>query len=246
MEANEEKVLEELGLSQNESKVYLTLLELGSTTAGEIAKKSKVHRTNVYDALEGLMKRGLASYIIKDRTKYFEASPPEDLLRYLQDKEERLKEILPKLNLIRELSEKKSQAHVYEGLKAFINLNYGWLRYREPILVFGIPKGVVEKYLKFDIPKWHKKRIALKIVMKHIYNENAKERIRYLNSLPYTEAGYLPERFNSDVSTVTCGDEVVLVFWMEPIMMIQIINKKIAQSYKNYFELLWSHCKKPD
>lgn len=66
----------------------------------------------------------------------------------------------------------------------------GFLKYNEPILVYGIPKEAPEK-MKTFIPHFHNRRIPQKIVMKHIYNHNAQERIKYLNTLPYTEARYL-------------------------------------------------------
>jgi len=46
-----ESIIQELGFTYNEAKVYLALLELGLVTAGKIAEKSHVHRANVYDAL---------------------------------------------------------------------------------------------------------------------------------------------------------------------------------------------------
>jgi len=50
-------ILSELGLSKNEIEVYLTLLELGTSTAVHIAKAAKLHRPNVYDALDRLSKK---------------------------------------------------------------------------------------------------------------------------------------------------------------------------------------------
>ena len=82
-----QQVLESLGLSKNESSVYLSLIELGSSTATEIAKHCKVHRTNIYDALKGLIKKGVAAHITKNGTKYYEAADPENLYSILKEKE---------------------------------------------------------------------------------------------------------------------------------------------------------------
>ena len=65
------QLLTSLGLSKNEAKVYLALLDLGSATAGKIAEKSKVHRTNVYDALERLIEKGVVTYIFKKDIKNY-------------------------------------------------------------------------------------------------------------------------------------------------------------------------------
>ena len=91
------QVLQEIGLSSTESKVYLALLELGSTLAGEITKKSQINRTNVYDALERLIEKGLATYVISSNRKVFEPVEPNKLKTMLEEKQEKLKEILPLL-----------------------------------------------------------------------------------------------------------------------------------------------------
>ena len=85
-----EETLRETGFSQNEAKVYLALLELGSSNVGKIAAKSEVHRTNVYDALNGLSKKGLVSSITKGKITYFEVLDPEGLLNLVRDKEVKL------------------------------------------------------------------------------------------------------------------------------------------------------------
>jgi predicted transcriptional regulator len=238
------KVLEDIGLSQNEAKVYLTLLEIGMSTAGEAAKKVKLHRTNVYDALQRLVEKGLVSYIVRLQTKYFEAAPPKDLLRFIKEKEERLSDSIAQMELLAECNEKKGQTHLYEGVKAFMNINYGWLRYKAPICVFGTPPRNVSMALECDIPKWHTKRIAEKVVMRHIYLQKDYERIKLLNSMPFTEAGYLPGDWNPNMTTAVCGDEVVLYFWDKPITIIQIINPIAAKTYIQFFDYLWTQVKK--
>jgi len=83
----------------------------------------------------------------------------------------------------------------------------------------------------------------MKIPMWHIYNHDATERIDFLNKMSYTKAKSLPQRFDSKVSTVICGDEVVIVAWISPVMTIQIKNKLLSESYKNYFNILWESAK---
>ena len=46
-----EKILEKLGLTKNESKVYLALLNLGLTSSKNIIEKTNLHRQLIYDAL---------------------------------------------------------------------------------------------------------------------------------------------------------------------------------------------------
>ncbi|MBI2148560.1 helix-turn-helix domain-containing protein [Candidatus Woesearchaeota archaeon] len=101
-----EKILEEIGLTKNETKIYLNLLKIGSTTTGNIIKETGIHTSKVYDGLERLMHKGLVSYVIISNVKYFKAVDPERLIDFLEDKknainkqEEEIKKIIPKLKL---------------------------------------------------------------------------------------------------------------------------------------------------
>ena len=60
-----EIVLQKLGIAGNEAKIYLILLRSGVSSAGDITKKSGIHRSNVYDALERLKEKGLINFVMK-------------------------------------------------------------------------------------------------------------------------------------------------------------------------------------
>lgn len=236
-----EEVLQELGFSKNESKVFLALLSTGPVSAGVVADKTKLHRTNVYDALSRLIEKGVVSYIIaKNNTKIFEAGDPDKLVSLLKDKEKLLNNIMPQLKLEKQLSQKKTTAHVYEGVKAFQLALYNLLNYEKTIYIYGLPKHAPDMVKSF-IMGFHRQRIEKKITMKHIYNENAQERIKFLNSMSYTEAKYLPEKFNTPVSTMTCGKEVLIINWQKPLTFIVIDNETLAETYQNYFDVLYTN-----
>src|SRR3989344_475286 len=82
-----EQALQRIGLTDGEIKIYLALLELGSTSTGKLTKKSGISGSKVYEVLDRLMNKGLANFIIKNGVKYFEAARPERLLDHLSEKE---------------------------------------------------------------------------------------------------------------------------------------------------------------
>ena len=49
------KSLREAGLTEGETRVYLSLLELGSSTTGPIVERSKVARSIIYHILENFV-----------------------------------------------------------------------------------------------------------------------------------------------------------------------------------------------
>jgi len=237
-----ESVLEEIGFTKNESKIYIALLEIGSTTAGKVSEKTKIHRTNVYDALNGLVKKGVVSFITKEKIKYFKAVDPKNLNRYIEEKKEMLERVLPKFKLNYELARGINESEISQGLRSFVDILNNFLDYNEPILVYGIPR-IAPEMARHYLTHFHEARIAKKIPMKHIYNFDAKERVAELKKMPLTDARSLPVKFDSMVSTNICGDEIVFVLWTNPPHIARIKNRTMAESYKNYFELLWKNAK---
>ena len=74
-----ENVLENLGFSPNEIKVYLALNDHGSSKAGKIAKIAKIDRSSCYNSLKNLIEKGLASYVCIGKVKWFQATGPKRL-----------------------------------------------------------------------------------------------------------------------------------------------------------------------
>ena len=230
--------LEEIGFSGNESKVYIYLLKNGSSSVMDISSRTGIYRTNIYDCLERLIERGLVNYINREGKKYYQASDPNKIKDILKDREQRLNSILPEMIKFKQTSHNKELAEIQRGMKAVRMTLYEFLRKRDSILVYGIPKIALTLMEDF-IYLYHKKRIKRKIIMKHIYDEDATKRIKELNNMRYTYAKYLPKMKNSPVSTNVCGDEIVFILWSDNPYLIKIKNKGIAESYKNYFNLLW-------
>ncbi len=239
----DQDILDNIGLSKNEARVYIALLEVGISTVTNIAKKSRVHRTNVYDVIERLIQKGLVSYIVKDDKKYFEATDPNNLLSVLKQKEDKLKNILPQL-LVKKLSE-KTEVTVSEGVIAARNTLLSLLEIGEPIYMYGTIKGVKKLLGEHILDRFQKERIEKKIPQKIIYNHDATERINELKKLPLIEIKALPKEFDSPMSTNICGDIVYFrLYDRDPTLIIRIKSRDIADIYKKYFQIMWKIAKK--
>src|SRR3990167_8430777 len=90
-------ILEDMGLSNAEAKIYVALLELGQSKTGRIIDVTKLQSSTVYHVLGSLVEKGIASYILKGKTKHYQAESPEALLAFLEDKKRTLNEIMPEL-----------------------------------------------------------------------------------------------------------------------------------------------------
>src|SRR3989338_7443349 len=100
-----EENLSKLGFSPSEVKIYLHLNKTGSSYANKISSETKINRTNVYEALDRLISKGVVSFIKKNNLKWFEAKSPEAILSLIHEKEEDLK--TTRNNLIEEIKHLK-------------------------------------------------------------------------------------------------------------------------------------------
>ena len=89
-----EKFLQSIGLGKNESKIYVTLVEIGPSSVLQLSKETKIHRSNIYESLSNLVKEGLIFKTTKEKTSIFYARSPESLIDYLQQKEIELEKTL--------------------------------------------------------------------------------------------------------------------------------------------------------
>ena len=209
----------------------------------KLSELSGVHRVNIYDTLRGLKKKGLANTVLIDGKTHYQAADPKVIKTLLEEKANKLNKILPQLEIIKTMTGKETQVGVYQGFQALKNIFDRFLETDKERVVYGVPQSAPAIFSDF-LNQYHKKRVSLKRRMRHIYNSDAKDRITYLNGLKYTEARYLDKEYDSPVATLICGEEVVLTLWEKNPVFIVIVNQKIANAYRKYFEILWEKAHK--
>ncbi len=96
-----EKELKQIGLTEYETKVYLTLLQNPEISAYELAEKAGLYRQVTYDTLKRLEEKGFVNSITEAKTKLFKATDPEIILEIINEKTENYKRILPNLNKLK-------------------------------------------------------------------------------------------------------------------------------------------------
>ncbi len=233
-----ERSLLDAGLSPIEVSTYLTILTNGPIAAGKVAKLSGNYRANVYQAIERLKAKGFVSEMQGKKSKEFEALSPKHILEEFHRKEESLQKILPMLEQMKSTSISSTQMRVIEGVNGWRHLLNEFIEIGKERVVYGIPKEV--KALEPFFDEYHKKRASLKIKLRHLFNHDAKDRIKKTGKLKHTESRYLPKELDQPVSTSICGHVVALtVYEGKSIVTIVIENKAIADAYRKYFEFLW-------
>jgi sugar-specific transcriptional regulator TrmB len=248
----ETKILEEIGLTKTEVKIYLALIKAGESTTTPIIKESGVHASKVYEFLNKLIQKGLVSYITKNNKKYFTAHP-RNLKQYIQDKEEVLKNqeeeiehLIPKLKSS-ENNQESIKSETYEGLngiKSVYNKMLSELNSGESQFVIGAPR-IGNELIEGFLLDWHKKRIKKGIRCKYIYDSDARAYGKIRKEMPLTQVKFMPKNISSPVWIEIFKDYVVTghIKGYNAILFL-IKDKEISRSYLDYFNLIWKLAKK--
>lgn len=232
--------LQKIGLNLNESKIYLVLLKLGSALAGKISKESQINRTTTYDGLDRLIEKGLVTYTISANRKVFKPVSPERLFDNLKEKEKNLQEILPELNKLFKQSKEKEESNIYKGRKGIRSILNDILNYKEYVS-FGSSGGFLE-IMKHDFLIFQKEKKKLKIKSRVILPE--KLRNKEIVTSAAATFRFIPNKYATPTTTWVYDNKIAIIIWAEVPIATLITSKEIAESYKNYFELLWRIAKK--
>jgi len=234
------EILKEAGLTSNEAKIYKALLELGPSLAGQISRKTGLHRRTVYDVTEMLIQKGLVGYILKNNRRIFEASSPEKFLDIIKEKENSIQDILPEMLIHYNKTQEKQETNFYKGKQGLKTIFEDQLKDNtKEILILGA-SHLANEVFKFYLKWYNQKRVKQKIKMKIIFNETKNK-----NKIPFSEIRYLPSKYASPVAVNIYRDKVAIILWSkENPLAILIKNKEISEGYKNYFEIMWKTAKK--
>jgi HTH-type transcriptional regulator, sugar sensing transcriptional regulator len=229
-------LLEEFGLTKSESKVYLALIDNSPCRAGLLTRKTGIHRRNVYDAIERLIQRGLVSYIKENNVMVYSAVEPNRLLEILKEKEANVEAIIPELQQKFNAIQEKKGTTFFRGKQALKSIFDDQIKEGGEILILGacpFAKNIVKYYFS----KYDNERKRKNIKVKAIFTSKVNEKI------PLAEIKYLSSQFNSPSATNIYGDKVAIILWTEEPFAILINQKEIADSYREYFEILWKTAK---
>lgn len=244
------KDLLKFDLTRNEAAVYAALLSLGTSKASGIIRKTKLHRMLIYTALDSLIERRLVSVAHKSGVRLFQAADPVVLKEYAKELANVASELVPAL---RELQHERGEVVAtqtfigHEGLvTAMSEVVESAARSKDKIIriLGGAPAG----YAYEAFGKWYPEYVRLV----------AKKKVKKMLISPSrTVAGFsnFRKEKNTELRTMDQGlssptytritDEMVSIEIYKPqLVTIHIRNKAIAQSYIEFFDLLWKTAKR--
>lgn len=239
--------LKSLGLSDNEAKVYLAMLELGPSPVVEIARKAEINRPTAYAQIETLKKKGLVSTQTKGKKLLYIAESPEHLesvldnqLHHVSVQKEVLAGALPDLLSLYQSAGHRPTVRFFEGKEGIGQMQSIFLKSgaKEVLAITNLDDvlAIYPNHLKTYPSQRIKRQIHSKLIYSatrgHIYKDHDEEQLRETRFIP-------PDKmpFSGDVTIF--GNSVAITALKGQVSGVIIEHQAIADSFRGFFNFLW-------
>lgn len=241
---NLQSILEDIGLSEKETKIYLALLELKEALPSTISKKSGTKRPTTYLILDELLKKGLASKVKKQGYYYFQATTPHNLLEDEYRKYHNLEQALPELLKLHEIYSVKPQVSYFEGKEGLIRIMEDTLTTKTDLLCWADVSLATETVLKDYYPSYVKKKVQRGIWLRGIFcSDKAAEEFQKKSKEELREVYLIPKKDFPFKNEINIYDDKVAIISHEDKIGVIIQNKNIADTQRAIFEFAFKYAK---
>ncbi len=253
IESKREKLLESLGLSAQEARCYVALVELQEARTGPLCRACGIPSSHIYSVLESLMHKGLASYRVHNNVKVFRPASAEALRDLFEQKQKRMAEeaklVGEMVNAVkgRELGGKPASDYKYfeglQGVKAMwheINGKLAALGKSQPELIYGAKREGYAKLLKF-YDEHHALRNKAKVPAMILLNSDSTA-VGSRRANRITQVRYAP--LNNAAEWGVIGDFYYTQYVVGGTPRAFLICDKVfADSYRDVFEQVWKRAR---
>ena len=236
--------LTSIGLTQGEAKVYLAMMQIGPSKVGKIVEMSGVSQSKIYNVLDRLILKGLASYNIQDNTKHFQSLEPSRLHEYIQRKENEVRRQKEGITqIINDLSKnvyaaKRSTSEIFVGERS--------LRSAYMTLLNDVKKGEILRYF-YPYPDSHANASPFYSRF-HLYQKSKGVVERGIVTIDFKNSRYFKEipkdvklryvNFPLPGTIDILIDKLLIVDW-KTVTGILITSREISSIFVNHFDSVW-------
>jgi len=236
--------LKQIGLEEKQAKIYLACLELGETSIKEIAKKSGIKRTSIYDIINEMVDSGLINITTRANKKKFVASEPEELKTIIKKREILLDQIMPQLGSINNSGLIKPKVWFYEGAGGLKKVYDDTLEHKDSVIYQWASSDMFDAIESDWIFDYVKRRVKAKIKALCIATDTPE--IRDFKSKDVAQLREIrivsKELFPFEIELDIYGNRVAMISGKDKIGII-IESKSIASTLKMIFKLCWANVK---
>ena len=254
---NIEQLLKQIGLGDYEARIFQVLLVSSPSNATSIAKKCQLSRSSVYTSLGSLISKGLVGTTYKNEVKQFVAedlSVLENLLKKekkeVDQKIDKLSNLRNSLKILTENSLNIPQIIFFEGQEGLKKIYLSMMRNapKNSTLYLLRDEFVWQPEWKFIFEmEWHdrvkrlkiEKNIQTKLLINN--SELEKKQAKNYKNKKGLKTKFLPTGKEVKDFAIYIIADMISILSMEKnnLVGIKIINKHMADNFKQIFEALW-------
>lgn len=230
--------LEVYGLTDKESRVYVSLLKHGTASLQIIAGPLPYPRTTVYNTLQYLKEKGLVSTIKKGRATQFQAADPARLLDILDKKATLIRSVLPDLESLYRSAD-SSRVQLYEGRKGIFAILSDVFSQKRQVCYFG-SYSLSKKMLDFLPEHFRSLRLDRHIPARIVIDPYKEERFQLASYRRITKMRYNRSLQDFPLMVFIYGQNVAFYTLQGTVMGMIIENKQTARAMQMVFETYWT------
>lgn len=244
-------ILQSLGLSPNEAKIYEALITFGGSGVSTISLRSAVHRRNAYDALHRLIEKGLVSEVFSQGETVYEAVEPGKLMEFVKEQELMLEEALPGMYKTFRTQRAPQQAYIYKGVEGMKNFLREALKVGKDMYEFSAKGGWFDPRLTTFTHWFLKEAKRKKMTFHHIFDWEVQERVPHIPALVGKPYKFAPKKYTSESAIEIFGDHVVTFTGLgfgkleDDLTIFVMVSPRLAESYRIWWQMMWDLLPEP-
>jgi len=233
-------LLEKIGFSEKEAKVYLALVELGRADVSDISKYSGLKRSIIYVVLDDLIKRGYVNLDLKEKVNHYTALDPQKVFYNLKSVFNDFEQILPSLQATYNKKAEKPKINYFEGKRGIISVYRQMDQVRDALIISSYAR--LAKYIPREVKKMLKaiKTKSIPFKGRHLI-PNTPEDIKLGKLLRKydQEVKIIPEKQSLFMDFVLFDGKLAITSLSKELFIIVIESEPIFKSMKIVFEMAW-------
>jgi sugar-specific transcriptional regulator TrmB len=239
--------LKTIGLQEDEIKVYLYLLEFGPKTLLEISRETTLNRSKIYRLIDSMKSHNLIETIDEGWGQKLRAAPPANLeilidkeASELEAKRKELPSILEMLSGLGTNTQTLFEVKHYKGIEGIKQMVWNELKAKE-IVVFS--RGEFNEMVGKAFAEKVREEAVLR--KQRIYEISNDSQNNFTENLNYQSKHYQGKVISEKQLLIMhhidiYNDTISIYNWHEkPISGIEIINKPLAEMFKQIFQNYW-------
>ncbi len=233
-------LLHSLNLTEAQASVYAAALELGVANMQQLATKSGIKRTSIYNFIEGMKERGFIVEITKRKRTMYSAVAPEQLVEIEKTRLAELEHALPELRAIQNESMTKPRVAFYDGIEGIKEVYADILKDKKEIVAFedleNMKKVLPDSFYSWFPSERARRNIPIKAILRDSpeAREITKLDIRLLRKTKLINSSDWKTEIN------IYGDKVALMSYRTKIPFCVLIeDHNIAETLRSAWKELW-------